>query len=342
MLLNSNTGCSVNTDITVVKASHLMPFISFLDGKGAPVEQLLSKVNLHREFFSHPENLVAEAPFWAFLELAAESQGIADLGFQVTEKLSLDSFGVFGAKVMQAKTLQYALSTFIADMGQQSNCPPFWLKENEHGLWFYRLGTQGIKKGHWVVEQHVVSMMIQLVRGFTSKGWTSPCVHLQSHTLIGAENTASFKKSQVFINKSYTGIFIPNALLLNKPISREKAISKEILTKKTCIGNVNSKVLKALISQSSYTRAFSVEQTAQALAMSVRQLQRLLKQENISFRELSEQVLFERAKILLNAVENSVLDIAFELGYSDAGNFSRAFKRWSGESPSQYRLLVWA
>jgi len=327
----------LNTDITVVKASHLVPFISFLDRVGAPVEQLLSEVNLHRDFFSQPDNLVAEAPFWAFLELASIHQGIDDLGFQITQQLSLDSFGVFGAKVMQADTLYQALTTFIADMGEQSNCPAFWLEENEQGVWFYRLGTQGIKKGNWPVEQHVISMMIQLVRGFTAKAWTPPYVDLQTHTYKGAENCSSFKNSQVIISKPFTGIFIAKALLSNKPVASEKVASTNTFAKQKNIATTNSQVLKALIAQSSYTRTFSVEQTAEALGMNVRQMQRLLKQENISFRQLSEQVLFERAKIMLNFSETSVLDIAFELGYSDAGNFTRAFKRWSGLSPSIFR-----
>jgi hypothetical protein len=119
---------------------------------------------------------------------------------------------------MQADTLHQALNIFVTEMGQQSNCPPFWLAENEQELWFYRLGTQGMKKGHWPVEQHVVSMMIQLVRGFTSPHWTPPHVDLQTHTLKGAEKTATFKGSQVIINKPYTGIAIPKAILLNKAV----------------------------------------------------------------------------------------------------------------------------
>jgi AraC-like DNA-binding protein len=63
----------------------------------------------------------------------------------------------------------------------------------------------------------------------------------------------------------------------------------------------------------------------------------MLKQEQSSFRLLSEQVLFEQAKLMLADNNNSVLTIAIDFGYSDAANFTRAFKRWSGVSPSVYR-----
>ncbi len=327
----------MNTDITVVKASHLQPFITFLDGVNAPVDKWLKAVNLHRELFLHPDNLVAEAPFWAFIGLASVHKGLADIGFQVTEQLSLDSFGVFGAKVMRAKTLYQALTVFISDMGEQSNCPPFWLVESEIGLWFYRLGTQGIKEGKWPIEQHVVSMMIQLVRGFTSSNWTPPYVHLQTHTLEGAEKTASFKNSQVIINKLYTGVFISQDILSNEPLIQESSSKMALAVKQESISDINSHVLKVLIAQSSYTRTFSSEKTAQSLGMSVRQMQRMLKHEKTSFRELSEQVLFKQAKIMLADDSISILDIAVEFGYSDTANFTRAFKRWSGVSPSIFR-----
>jgi AraC-like DNA-binding protein len=330
----------VKTGITVVKASHLLPFISYLDEKKAPVDQWLQETSLHRGLFSHADNLIAEAPFWAFLELAAAHNGFADIGFQVTEQLSLNSFGVFGAKVMQADTLYQALTTFIAHMGQQSNCPAFWLEESAQGTWFYRLGTQGIKKGQWPVEQHVVSLMIQLVRGFSSVKWTPSVVHLQTNTVKGAEKTASFKNTQLIINKPFTGVFIPQAMLLNKANSQDELSPIATLIDQESISNVNSQVLKVLIAQSSHTRTFCAEKTAQSLGMNVRQMQRMLKQEQSSFRHLSEQVLFEQAKLILADNKMSILDIAVEFGYSDAANFSRAFKRWSGVSPSHYKGLT--
>jgi AraC-like DNA-binding protein len=238
---------------------------------------------------------------------------------------------------MQADTLHKALALFIADMGQQSNCPAFWLEEQAQGLWFYRLGTQGIKKGQWPIEQHVVSMMIQLVRGFTSKKWTPPAVHLQTHTLKGAQDTPSFKNSNVIISKPYTGILIPQAILPNKPLSQEELNVRYLPVQQENISGINSKVLKVIIAQSNYKVTYSAEHAAKSLGISVRQMQRLLKYEKTSFRELTEQVLLKQAQLMLAGESMSIIDIAIELGYTDAGNFTRAFKRWSGMSPSLFR-----
>ena len=327
----------MKVDITVVKASHLIPFLDFLEASGAPVERLLNEVNLDRDSFSHPDNLVAEAPFWAFLELATIHKGIDDLGFQVTEKLSLDSYGVFGAKIMQANSLHKALTSFISDMGQQSNCPPFSLKEDEEGIWFCRLGTQGIKKGNWPVEQHVVSLMIQLVRGFTSSSWTPPYVHLQTHTLNGARNSNSLINTRIKINMPLTTIFIPKTLLDNAavPVINQYKVN----TDKTPIQiTKNSReIIKEILLQSPFKQPYTAISTANALGMNVRKMQRLLKSEDTSFRKLNEEVLFEKSKELLNVETLSVIDISLELGYTDAANFTRSFKRWSGITPTAYR-----
>ncbi|UIE40323.1 helix-turn-helix domain-containing protein [Leptodesmis sichuanensis] len=48
---------------------------------------------------------------------------------------------------------------------------------------------------------------------------------------------------------------------------------------------------------------------------------------------------FEQATYLLQDPTNHIIDIAFDLGYTDAANFSKAFKRWTGNSPREFRKL---
>ena len=69
-------------------------------------------------------------------------------------------------------------------------------------------------------------------------------------------------------------------------------------------------------------------------------MQRLLKEEGCSYRELSEQVLFKQSQVMLSTEQFSVLEVSLALGYSDTANFTRAFKRWSGLSPTQYKQLL--
>lgn len=81
----------------------------------------------------------------------------------------------------------------------------------------------------------------------------------------------------------------------------------------------------------------SMVRVADEFGMSVRTLQRQLSARGVSFQALAEEVRRTRAITLLSQGELSVEAIAAQLGYGDASNFRRAFRRWTGVSPSDYR-----
>ena len=79
------------------------------------------------------------------------------------------------------------------------------------------------------------------------------------------------------------------------------------------------------------------EEVAEALGMSISTLKRRLKAEDMTFRELSQELRVSLAKDLLQANVMSIYEISFMLGFSSSTAFSRAFKTWTGQSPSIYR-----
>lgn len=88
--------------------------------------------------------------------------------------------------------------------------------------------------------------------------------------------------------------------------------------------------------------ALTLEDLAHTLNMSVRTLDRHLKNENANFRDIKNTVRHQRAITLLDNTELSVTQIAYELGYTDPANFTRAFSKVAGMSPSQYKTRAWS
>jgi AraC-like DNA-binding protein len=77
--------------------------------------------------------------------------------------------------------------------------------------------------------------------------------------------------------------------------------------------------------------------TARALAVSPRTLQVRLLQEGTSFAALADDLRRERALTLLSQPDLAVTAIAARLGFSTPSAFTRAFRRWTGVAPSDYR-----
>jgi len=78
-------------------------------------------------------------------------------------------------------------------------------------------------------------------------------------------------------------------------------------------------------------------EVAFGLHVSERTLNRRLRAEHTSFRRLKSDELTSRAKSYLRQTDHSVEAIAEELGYKDAANFRRAFRKSAGHSPIEYR-----
>ena len=84
---------------------------------------------------------------------------------------------------------------------------------------------------------------------------------------------------------------------------------------------------------------WSESQLADQLNISSRQLRRRLSNESTSFKQIIDDSRFKISQTLLKQ-HVTLNDIAAKLGYSDTCNFRRAFKRWSGMSPSEFKLKV--
>jgi AraC-like DNA-binding protein len=76
---------------------------------------------------------------------------------------------------------------------------------------------------------------------------------------------------------------------------------------------------------------------ARELGVSRRTLSRRLSEEGTSFRNIVDDVRRELACALLHDRTSSVADVAFFLQYSEPAAFNRSFRRWTGQTPSEFR-----
>ena len=81
----------------------------------------------------------------------------------------------------------------------------------------------------------------------------------------------------------------------------------------------------------------SVDDAANKLNTSVRTLRRKLGEKNVSFKDLLAETRRELGERYIRDGSLSLTEVAFLLGFSDSSSFSRAYKTWTGQTPSEFR-----
>lgn len=114
-----------------------------------------------------------------------------------------------------------------------------------------------------------------------------------------------------------------------------KAQLQKIATRLAEQADWASKIKTILLKNELYQ--LSMDEVASQLCVSARTLRRHLQKENLTYQELVDEIRKQKACAYLLNQQISMSEISFLLGFHDTSNFSKAFKRWTGYTPSEYR-----
>ena len=114
---------------------------------------------------------------------------------------------------------------------------------------------------------------------------------------------------------------------------RAEELLESLERSKSVRGQVESLLMPIL-----HTGDIGIDALAVALGLNRQSLYRKLKAEGVTFQEVVDELRRKLAHHYLQGNKVSVNEIAYLLGFSDGTAFSRAFKRWTGQSPRSWRL----
>jgi len=128
-------------------------------------------------------------------------------------------------------------------------------------------------------------------------------------------------------------------MLTHNPDLRQ-VFEREALKQLSLASSADLRIKVAGVLRSALERDESVpsELIAARLGISHRTLQRRLRQEGTSVVRIRDEVRREYALELLDRRTSTISEIATKLGFAEVASFSRAFKRWTGQSPRALRL----
>ncbi|MCG6975244.1 MAG: AraC family transcriptional regulator [Acidiferrobacterales bacterium] len=187
-----------------------------------------------------------------------------------------------------------------------------------------------------------IATIVQMCRASMGEGFCPIRVELQRDPPGCVDKFNEFFRAPIRFNGDINAVYMDTALVRRglPESNKELALANEKVAidylSRLKSSDTSIKAAKVLIDKLP-DGAITADQVANELHLSPRTFQRRLKGENTSFSKLMDDVRKELATNYMQGTDKSVTEITYLLGFAETSTFSRAFKRWTGQSPTRFR-----
>lgn len=215
--------------------------------------------------------------------------------------------------------------------------------EEFNGVTRFFLIRKALRKGMEIANEASFVMITGVIQEVTGKP-VFPVEVSFEHTPRTSPQYASFFRCPVRFGQADNAIFFRAADIDIPTIKADASIHRFLVErmneeKEGIHANADTLLseIHKLVEEALPSGIPSVIQVAEYLGMSARTLKRRLADKHLTFRDLVQNIQQSVATDLLKKSSRSVAEIAFQTGFSEQSAFNRAFKRWTGLAPADYR-----
>lgn len=323
--------------IPVVRAFMLSPWIDYAQCQGAASESLLIRSGIRPEILQHGTAAIPLKKLFRWVELVCGALETEHFGLHVGFGTTNTDLGPYGRALDRAVTLYEYIQQGISLYGTVVVGLYFWL--SRHGSQVrINLGSAS-PPGLGLYQAYLSSFAVTIanIRRFAGPEWqpTELCFGFDPREPIPVNEL--FSAVPVRYHPGQTYLAFPDALLglrlkLSTPARAAEAPARPQPLPSDLAGLVELQIESLLSS-----RQVPIDLVAETLGLSRRSLQRGLAAQGMHFKDLLSAVRIRQAARWLQQTDKPVVEIAFDLGYTDASNFTRAFRRQTGLSPNGFR-----
>ena len=323
------------------RASSLARFDEFATQNGLNYQQMLELAGLPGDVLEHPESLISYQRVEKLMELCASKSGNPLFGLEYGLFQGVDIFGPLLYLLKNAQTVLESLIELTDFYHLHSSGALVTIEQ--HGslvVMSYKPTLESEATGRQAIEL-AIGVGKQLLHTLLGKSWQPSAVYLQSAP--GAD-LADYRRLLGLVPQfnSETNGCVFDVGCLSAPLSESDPVLHSLMRQHMeKLDKMSLKELPAyvqhLISSFLPNGRVTVEQVADYMMLSRRTLQRHLADEGTSFQRLLENTRKNMATRYLRESDVNLTQLSGMLGYGDLVAFSRAFHRWYGKSPRQWR-----
>ncbi len=328
--------------IPLVRRAALAAAVSFLEKEGVPLRRHLSRARLTIPSPADAETLMPLYQLCDFLSSVARAEGIGDLGFRT--HLGVEELGTFGRLIAQGFTLHESVQISMDLIATYNSGLRIWIERHHDQVRYCQKYADSIPRSR--IEQ-VVHLALQnamvMASCLAGERWKLNRIELASDPIDLSKYFSELAHIPVSFGQPFSSIWM-SASVMSAPVGRLEVLPP--VDRKTREAYLDSGPASQPIGQMEqviesvlHRPGADLQLMAASIGTSARTLQRRLREADLTFSRLLQQVRFRGAQRLLRDPALPVNEVARGLGYADPANFIRAFKRWTGVGPSQFRRL---
>lgn len=321
------------------RIANLLRYVHAVDCAGGPADRLLARAGIPSWLLAIPSAAVPLVNAFRFGELACRAIDTEHLGLHVGIATSYADLGAYGTALRRARTLAEYLNTGIVLFGTTTAGQRLWLSSDGDDVRFNVSTACRPGVGAYQSELEVLAFTIRQCRRAIGTDWSPREVGLAYRSRENFPEMDLFIGSRILRGTGQTYFTIPRESLARRFEVADTRLSaagaepgSQPALPDTLAGIVSLQV-ESLLSN----RAVLVDNVAESLGMSRRTLQRQLSGEGLTFSEVLARTRVSRAAAWLENSDKPIVEIAFDLGYRDSSNFTRAFRRVAGVPPQAFR-----
>lgn len=277
--------------------------------------------------------------------------GREDLGLLVGTQLNLPTHGPLGVAVFSGPDLRTAL-TLLAQYGQ-TRVEFFNTTVSEHpaGLKIHFHESFDLADLRLFITETVFSGLFSAIEFFIGAGqfkgqvyfsYPQPSYWQKYHHAFGDNIQFNHSVTEIIVSSSLLAAPSPtaDAELHKQAVAICKQQLKEITAENTEDPSLSIEQRVSTLLYENPGRIWTLSEVAEKLCMSPRTVIRKLDSEGTKFQIIRDELAKKQVANYLADASLSVESVGHLMGFSDVSSFRRSFKRWFGETPSQYIARV--
>ena len=325
----------------IVRVGPLIGLPALVRDLGCDPDPIFAGAGFDLAQFADPD---VEIPFVSASRLLArcvEATGCNHLGLLLGERVDPSSLGVGGFMLRAAPDVGTALRSLVRhlDLHDQGAVATLGTKGRETSLG-YAIYLSGVEAADQIYDLSM-TVVCRIMRALCGAGWSPTEVRLSRQQPQELAHYRQFFGAPLRFDAEQSAVIFPTRWL-DHPIASADPLLHRHLEKEADDLHARQQTsfsakLRQLLRTSLAARKITASDIAKQLHMHERTLNRRLREEGTTFRRELEEIRHEVARQLLANSKMPLSKIATALNYADTTAFSRAFKRWSGSTPAQWR-----